>query len=219
VKCWLARHKRFIPHFTPTSCSWLNLVERLFAEITWQRIRLWRGQCPTKPEQIGVVVRRQAGDDARIGIETGAMTPWLVHEFAISGSTRCQAGTRRPQDANQQDGSDRRGRLGSDVRTGWYRAVHVKSFDSHRARALLGSPRSHRYPAGTTSSQHSPGSTSSTTSTLRGVTCLAQVLKSRVTRGHRAGIADDSEKTRKTVPKTGVYGLHHCPALRETPRQ
>jgi transposase/DNA-binding XRE family transcriptional regulator len=39
VKRWLARHKRFIPHFTPTSCSWLNLVERLFAEITRQRIR------------------------------------------------------------------------------------------------------------------------------------------------------------------------------------
>jgi transposase len=39
VKRWLAGHKRFTLHFTPTSCSWLNLVERLFAEITRQRIR------------------------------------------------------------------------------------------------------------------------------------------------------------------------------------
>src|SRR5450631_3141422 len=39
VKRWLVRHKRFTLHFTPTSCSWLNLVERLFAEITRQRIR------------------------------------------------------------------------------------------------------------------------------------------------------------------------------------
>ena len=39
VKRWLARHKRFTLHFTPTSSSWLNLVERLFAEITRQRIR------------------------------------------------------------------------------------------------------------------------------------------------------------------------------------
>src|SRR6266542_4508168 len=39
VKRWLARRKRFTLHFTPTSCSWLNLVERLFAEITRQRIR------------------------------------------------------------------------------------------------------------------------------------------------------------------------------------
>ncbi len=39
VKRWLARHKRFALLFTPTSGSWLNLVERLFAEITRQRIR------------------------------------------------------------------------------------------------------------------------------------------------------------------------------------
>jgi len=39
VKRWLTRHKRFTLHFTPTSCCWLNLVERLFAEITRQRIR------------------------------------------------------------------------------------------------------------------------------------------------------------------------------------
>jgi hypothetical protein len=35
----LARHKRFKLHFTPTSASWLNLVERFFGEITRKRIR------------------------------------------------------------------------------------------------------------------------------------------------------------------------------------
>ena len=39
VKAWLARHRRFQMHFTPTSASWLNLVERFFAEITRKRIR------------------------------------------------------------------------------------------------------------------------------------------------------------------------------------
>jgi transposase len=39
VKRWLKRNPRCKLHFTPTSCSWLNLVERLFAEITRQRIR------------------------------------------------------------------------------------------------------------------------------------------------------------------------------------
>ena len=39
VQNWLKRHKRFTLHFTPTSSSWINLVERLFAEITRQRIR------------------------------------------------------------------------------------------------------------------------------------------------------------------------------------
>jgi transposase len=36
VQRWLKRHPRFKLHFIPTSCSWLNLVERLSAEITRQ---------------------------------------------------------------------------------------------------------------------------------------------------------------------------------------
>ena len=39
MKAWLAKHPRFHLHFTPTSASWLNLVERFFAEITGKRIR------------------------------------------------------------------------------------------------------------------------------------------------------------------------------------
>lgn len=39
VQAWLARHPRVHMHFTPTSASWLNLVERFFAEITHNRIR------------------------------------------------------------------------------------------------------------------------------------------------------------------------------------
>ena len=38
-KAWLAKHPRFKLHFIPTSSSWLNLVERFFAEITGKRIR------------------------------------------------------------------------------------------------------------------------------------------------------------------------------------
>lgn len=39
VKAWLARHPRYQVHFTPTSGSWLNLVERLFAEVTERCVR------------------------------------------------------------------------------------------------------------------------------------------------------------------------------------
>ncbi|MFJ5227726.1 IS630 family transposase [Streptomyces sp. NPDC088400] len=39
VKKWLLAHPRFHMHFTPTSSSWLNLVERWFAELTNKRIR------------------------------------------------------------------------------------------------------------------------------------------------------------------------------------
>ena len=34
VKAWLARHPRFHMHFTPTSASWMNLVERFFRDVT-----------------------------------------------------------------------------------------------------------------------------------------------------------------------------------------
>lgn len=39
VRAWLDQHPRFQLHFTPTSCSWANLVERFFAALTTQRLR------------------------------------------------------------------------------------------------------------------------------------------------------------------------------------
>ena len=39
VRAWLAKHPRFHLHFTPTSASWLNLVERFFADLTQDVIR------------------------------------------------------------------------------------------------------------------------------------------------------------------------------------
>jgi len=39
VRNWLVRHPRYHVHFTPTSGSWLNLVERLFAEVTEHCVR------------------------------------------------------------------------------------------------------------------------------------------------------------------------------------
>jgi transposase len=39
VQRWLARHKRFHVHFTPTSASWLNMIERFFRDLTENRIR------------------------------------------------------------------------------------------------------------------------------------------------------------------------------------
>ena len=39
IKRWLALHPRFVLHFTPTSASWLNLVERWFAELTTRKLR------------------------------------------------------------------------------------------------------------------------------------------------------------------------------------
>lgn len=39
VQLWLSRHPRFHVHFTPTGCSWLNMVERFFRDLTQNRLR------------------------------------------------------------------------------------------------------------------------------------------------------------------------------------
>jgi transposase len=53
VKKWLAAHPRFHLHFVPTSCSWLNLVERFFAEITTKAIR--RGAFDSVAELVATI--------------------------------------------------------------------------------------------------------------------------------------------------------------------
>jgi transposase len=56
---WLAAHPRFVLHFTPTSSSWLNLVERWFAELTSKKLK--RGAHRSV---------RQLNDDIRAWIKT-----------------------------------------------------------------------------------------------------------------------------------------------------
>ena len=53
VHKWLARHKRFHMHFTPTSSSWLNLIERWFRDLTDKCIR--RGAFADVPELIQTI--------------------------------------------------------------------------------------------------------------------------------------------------------------------
>jgi transposase len=53
VKKWLAKHPRFHLHFTPTSSSWLNLIERWFGKLTDKAIR--RGVFHSVPELITAI--------------------------------------------------------------------------------------------------------------------------------------------------------------------
>jgi transposase len=55
VRAWLARHPRITLHFTPTSGSWLNLVEAFFSIITRQALR--RGNFPTVADLIAAIER------------------------------------------------------------------------------------------------------------------------------------------------------------------
>ena len=53
VKTWLAKHPRFHLHFTPTSSSWLNLIERWFGKLTAKAIR--RGVFHSVPDLITAI--------------------------------------------------------------------------------------------------------------------------------------------------------------------
>jgi transposase len=53
VQAWLAKHPRFHFHFTPTSSSWLNLVERWFRELTQKAIR--RGVFRSVPDLVAAI--------------------------------------------------------------------------------------------------------------------------------------------------------------------
>lgn len=70
------------------------------------------------------------------------MTPWLVHELRAQGlDITCldarHASAALKMQMNKTDQNDAEG-LAQIMRTGWYRSVHVKSLDAHRARSLLG---------------------------------------------------------------------------------
>jgi len=53
VRAWLVRHPRFHLHFTPTSASWLNMVERFFRDLTTKRLR--RGVFHSLPELVAAL--------------------------------------------------------------------------------------------------------------------------------------------------------------------
>jgi transposase len=53
VQEWLAKHARFHVHFTPTSASWLNMVERFFRDLTTERLR--NGVFRSVPELIAAI--------------------------------------------------------------------------------------------------------------------------------------------------------------------
>lgn len=53
VKAWLEKHPRFYIHFTPTSASWLNMIERFFRDLTEQQLR--RGVFTSVPELVETI--------------------------------------------------------------------------------------------------------------------------------------------------------------------
>jgi transposase len=87
VKNWIKRHKRFHLHFIPTSSSWLNLVERWFAEITRKRIR--RGTFKSVQELIDAI-----GDYIKINNDNPKPFVWTKRvDQILEKVNHCKAST------------------------------------------------------------------------------------------------------------------------------
>lgn len=82
VRAWLDRHPRFVVHFTPTSCSWLNAVEGFFVKLS--RRRLQRGVFRS-------VVDLQAAINRFVAETNAAPNPftWTGDPDKIIAAVRC----------------------------------------------------------------------------------------------------------------------------------
>ena len=98
VREWFVRHPEFVPHFTPTSSSWLNQVERFFAQITERRIR--RGAFRSVAE-----LERAIEDYLRTHNQKPRPFVWTKTADLILGKVRKLAERLAPRD-NQQRTSD-----------------------------------------------------------------------------------------------------------------
>ena len=105
--------------------------------------RLWRGKCLTDPAAITATLQEKVPDGTMtLGLETGPLSPWLVHSLRQAGHTVVCLDARAVHAAlstriNKNDQNDAEG-LAQILRLGWYRPVHVKSYAAHRVRAMLG---------------------------------------------------------------------------------
>ena len=103
--------------------------------------KLWAGKCLSTPESLAATIRERAPHAQRVGIETGPLCVWHFHRLKALGVPVVCIDARHAKAAlamqvNKTDENDAEG-LAQIMRTGWFRAVHVKSFDAQWLRSLL----------------------------------------------------------------------------------
>jgi transposase len=101
----------------------------------------WAGTCRSTPDAIGRTLRQRAPEAATIAMETGPLAVWHWHALRDAGFPVVCLHARHAHAAlslqlNKTDRNDAAG-LAQLVRMGWYRAVEVKSLESHTLRLLL----------------------------------------------------------------------------------
>jgi len=103
--------------------------------------KLWAGKCPSTPEALAAVICQRAPAAERVGLETGPLCVWHFHGLTALGVPVICIDARHAKAAlqmqvNKTDENDAEG-IAQVMRTGWFRAVHVKSFEAQLQRSLL----------------------------------------------------------------------------------
>jgi transposase len=106
---------------------------------------LREGKVTTEPAAIDTFLRAAGVSFKRVGLEAGTLSAWLCHNLLDTGWPVICMETRHAKAALQAqtmktDRNDARG-LAHIMRTGWFRAVHVKSVESQKLRVLLNNRR------------------------------------------------------------------------------
>jgi len=104
--------------------------------------RIWEGKFSTAAEAIAKTIRAHAPDVQLIGMESGALSPYLWHELTATGLPVVCIEARHAhktlsEQLNKTDKHDARG-IAQLVRTNFFKEVKVKSMKSHQVRTLLG---------------------------------------------------------------------------------
>jgi transposase len=102
---------------------------------------MWAGRCASTPSAIAATARARATQVEAIVLETGPLAVWHWHALRAAGlPVACvharPAAAGLATQLNKTDRNDAHG-LAQLARAGWYRAVAVKSLESHRIRTLL----------------------------------------------------------------------------------
>ncbi|ASW04001.1 IS110 family transposase [Paraburkholderia aromaticivorans] len=99
---------------------------------------VWRGTVASDPQAIDSIIRQQAPEVRRVGMETGPLAVWFYHALRNRGVPVDCIHARHVHAAlatqlNKTDSNDTRG-IAQLTRSGWYRAVEVKSIASHEVK-------------------------------------------------------------------------------------
>ncbi|MBI1321644.1 IS110 family transposase [bacterium] len=104
--------------------------------------KMWQGKCLTTPEDIAKTIKAKSPSAALIGMESGALSPWLWHalkqmDFPIVCIDARHAHGALSVQINKTDVNDAHG-IAQMMRTSFFKQVNVKSLDSHRIRSFIG---------------------------------------------------------------------------------